>query len=195
MAFSIYHYYWSVFPNMNIALHLRREVLNYKDCTEACTCHPKRWTYWNIDACKNVKNRAGFVFYSEMWHLARYVWTQTSMRPGRMTDNSPLYKGMEFHIIRSSFLILLLGFPVLFVGVFFPFSLFFFANLHFPFYFVLFSFIVSFFCSSSCFFFCRFFLLSRSFLSIFLFYLSVFLSSCFVSPSFVCSSRVSGVSL
>ena len=58
MAFSIYHCYWSMFPNMNIALHLRRELLNYKDCTEACTCHPKRWTYCNIDACKNIKNKA-----------------------------------------------------------------------------------------------------------------------------------------
>lgn len=126
-----------MFPSMNIALHLRREVLNCKDCIEACTCHPKRWRYCNIDACKNIKNRAVFVYYSEMWHLDQYVWTQTSFRPGRMTDSSPLFKEMEFHIIRSSFVILLLGFPILFVGMFLPFSLFFFANLHFTFLFCL----------------------------------------------------------
>lgn len=123
---------------MNIALHLRKEVVNYKDCIEACTCHPERWTYCNIDVCKNIKNKAVFVYYSEMWHLAQYLWTQTSVIPGRMTDSSPLYKEMEVHIICSSFVILRLGFPILFVGMFFPpFSLFFFANLHFNFLFCL----------------------------------------------------------
>jgi len=104
---------------MNIALHLRREVLNYKVCIETCTCHPKRWTCCNIDARKNIKNKAVFVYYSEIWHLAQYVWTQTSIRPGRMTNSSPVYKEMEFHIIRSSFVILLLGFPISFIVVYF----------------------------------------------------------------------------
>ena len=110
-----------MFPNMNIALHLRREVLNYKLCIETCTCNPKRWKCCNFDACKNIKNKALFVYYSEMWHLAQYVWNQTSIRPGRMTDSSPLHKEMEFHIISSSFVILLFGFPILFVGTFFSF--------------------------------------------------------------------------
>ena len=91
-----------MFPNMNIALHLRREVLNYKVCIETWTCHPKRWTCWNIDTCKNIKNKAFFMYYSEIWHLAQYAWTETSVRPGRMTDSAPVYKEVEFHIIRSS---------------------------------------------------------------------------------------------
>lgn len=186
-----------MFPNMNIALHLRREVLNYKLCIETCTCNPKRWKCCNIDACKNIKNKALFVYYSEMWHLAQYVWNQTSIRPGRMTDSSPLHKEMEFHIISSSFVIIIIRLSYLICRyVFFIFHYFSLQIYTFPFYFVLFCFIFSFFCSSSCFFFSRFFLLSRSFLSIFLFYLSVFfLSSCFVSPSFVSSPWVGSVSL
>lgn len=178
---------------MNIALHLRRELLNYKDCIEACKCHPKRWTCWNIDVCRNIKTKAVLCTIPKC-----VIWLSTcepklkycAFALWRMTDSSPIYKEMEFHIIRSSFIMLLLGFPFLFVGMFFFFSLFSFANLQFPFYLVLFYFIFSFFCSSFCFFFSTFFLLSRSFLSIFLFSLSVLFLSCFASFSFLSSSEL-----
>jgi len=195
MAFSIYHCYWSMFPNMNIALHLRRELLNYKDCTEACTCHPKRWTYCNIDACKNIKNKAVLctIPKCDIWLSTsepKLQWDlegwQTDLHYTNKWNFTLFVPHLSYYY--SAFLS--------YLSVFFFLFLYFSLQIYtFPFHFVLFCFIFSFFCSSSCFFFSRFFLLSRSFLSIFLFYLSVFLSSCFVSPSFVSSSRVGSVCL